>query len=56
MQAVTKAEAFFARHGREIDRARFRFHFAGGTQEDVLAALGPMAASGMGWSPTSPHP
>jgi hypothetical protein len=40
MQAVTRAGEFFARHGREIDRARFRFHFAGGTQEEVLDALG----------------
>lgn len=40
MLAVTRAEAFFARHGREIDRARFRFHFAGGAQEEVLTALG----------------
>jgi hypothetical protein len=40
MQALTRAGDFFARHGREIDRARYRFHFAGGTQEELLDALG----------------
>lgn len=39
MRAITRAGDFLAEHGRDIDRARFRFHFAGGALADVVDAL-----------------
>ncbi len=40
MDTLARAEAFFADHGRDIDKARFAYHFAGGAQVTVLEALG----------------
>src|SRR5690349_7338849 len=38
--AVDRARGFFAGWGRELDRARFAYHFAGGSREALLEALG----------------
>ena len=40
MDAIERAGRFLGEHGREIDRARFAFHFGAGTREALLAALG----------------
>lgn len=39
MDHVTRARAFFERQGRDIDRARFAYHFGGGSREELLSAL-----------------
>ena len=39
MEPVARAAEFFARHGRDIDKQRFGYHFAGGSQADVIEAL-----------------
>jgi len=38
--AADRARGFFATWGRDLDRARFAYHFDGGSQDDLLAALG----------------
>src|SRR5687768_10582142 len=38
--AIERARGFFAGWGRELDRASFAFHFAGGSRDALLAALG----------------
>jgi hypothetical protein len=40
MEHIERACQFFAQSGRDIDRARFAYHFGGGVQDDLLAALG----------------
>lgn len=40
MDAVARAGRFFARNGRDIDRARFAYHFGDAPQDELLAALG----------------
>jgi hypothetical protein len=37
---VARAGAFLEAHGREVDRARFAFHFGAGSQTALLEALG----------------
>ena len=37
---VSRARTFLNAHGRDLDRARFEFHFAGGSQAALLDALG----------------
>lgn len=39
MDRVAAAQAFLEREGREIDRARFAYHFLGGTQDALTDAL-----------------
>jgi hypothetical protein len=40
MDPVTRARTFFETNGRDIDRARFAYHFGTGTQDDLLDVLG----------------
>ena len=39
MGILDSASAFFQTNGRDIDQARFAYHFQGGSQEDLLTAL-----------------
>ncbi len=39
MDAVTRAAGFFQQNGRDIDRARFAYHFGADSQADFLAVL-----------------
>jgi hypothetical protein len=39
MEAIDRARQFFAHNGRDIDQARFIYHFGAGSQDDLLAAL-----------------
>lgn len=36
---LDKAAGFLERHGREVERVRFRYHFADGSLDDLLSAL-----------------
>lgn len=40
MDITEKAGAFLREHGRPIDQAIFAYHFANGSRDDLLAALG----------------
>lgn len=40
MEQIAKAREFLDAHGREVDRARFDYHFEGGERAGLLAALG----------------
>jgi hypothetical protein len=40
MNAVARAGHFLEQQGRDIDRARFAYHFSAGSQEELLAVLG----------------
>jgi hypothetical protein len=40
MERIEKARRFFESNGRDIDRARFEFHFGRGSQNELLEALG----------------
>ncbi|HWE60210.1 MAG TPA: hypothetical protein VHB98_00715 [Chloroflexota bacterium] len=37
--AIARAQQFFQQHGRDIDRARFAYHFQHGSQNDLLDVL-----------------
>lgn len=39
MDAVAKAGEFFAAQGREFDKARFAYHFAGGSVSAIMTEL-----------------
>ena len=40
MDTVARAKSFVEQHGRDVDRARMVYHFGGGAQTALLAALG----------------
>jgi hypothetical protein len=40
MDRIARAADFFTSHGRDIDQAQFRFHFANASMEELLDALG----------------
>src|SRR5438270_277324 len=40
MDTLGRAQQFFRHHGRDVDRALFAYHFAGGAREEMLAVLG----------------
>lgn len=40
MDVIARAQQFFQDNGRDIDRARFAYHFGDGSQDDLLKALG----------------
>jgi hypothetical protein len=39
MDTIAQARAFFAHNGRDIDKARFAYHFEGASQAEMLAVL-----------------
>jgi hypothetical protein len=39
MDSIAQARTFFASNGRDIDKARFAYHFEGAAQVDLLAVL-----------------
>jgi hypothetical protein len=41
MNPIQSAGQFLAAHGRDIDRARFAYHFGDGTQQEIIRALAP---------------
>lgn len=40
MDAIARAQQYFRRNGRDVDRALFAYHFEGGAREEMLALLG----------------
>lgn len=49
MDILAKAKQFFADNGRDIDQARFTYHFGGGSREELLAVLARYQNADGGW-------